>query len=583
MSWLLAVVGKNPSTIQSSDLARLHPPPLHCVVSETSYVAAGGIPQTCLHGSFRDPVDGRLARWLVLGLGISRHDGYCRFISSLEWERILEQTQPNLRALDGHFAILRWREGLMECFTDQLGMRTLHIAKVPDGIAVSTQLDWITQLRGQCEIDFEEFGSHWLTFNQFSYRSLVKGVDRLGPLGHASIEGGSYSITHHEWPLEFGRSSEEELVAILQSLINPQLDNLRSLTVGLSGGLDSRLLVALLLAAKRPFSLHLFGHPDEPDVKIARRIAAAEHLPQQHYHDSLPPRDECLSRLKTFVVRSGGNSPASGFVKQRYYDRIHADQRVLIDGGMAEIARRQFMNRLLRLGHRALVSRQRPPLLPYVSYDRASIFNKEAMHDMQRGAEVQLDATLRDTWRRDEVGLENFLDLLVVRYRFPNYAGYGQQYMDGEIVSYMPFAQPSFVRAALATPVQSKKNGRLFRQLIRRCHPSLTKFPLVKGYSTYPYSLQPTPALVWMKAKSLVHSPFVDPAPIQILTVLSDFVQDTAHSSEVRNYAPYDHAAILKVVTEFYQGKREHARDLDWWLSFELWRTSLQSEKRFTL
>jgi asparagine synthetase B (glutamine-hydrolysing) len=578
MSWLLAVVRKNPSSIQSATLSHLHPTPLHQVISETRYVAAGGIPQTCLHGSFRSAADGRVTWWMVLGLGISCHEDHCTFISPSEWERILAQPEPNLRALDGHFAILRWQEGLMECFTDQLGMRTLYLGKVPEGIAVSTQLDWITQLKGQSEIDFGQFGSPWLTFNQFSHQGLVKEVDRLGPLGYALVKDGNYSITHTDWPLEIRQSSEEELVSKLQSFINPHIDDSRSLTVGLSGGLDSRLLVALLLSAKRPFSSYVFGHADEPDVRIARRIAAAERLTQMHFHDPLPSPDECLAQVRSFVVRSGGNSPVSGYIKQRYYGRIHSEQKVLIDGGMAEIARRQFMNRLLKFGRRAILNRRRPPLLPYVSYHRAPIFNEETMRDMQRGVEEQLNAVLRNTWKRDEASLGNFLDLLVVRYRFPNYAAYGQRFMDGEIVNYMPFAQPSVIRAALAIPEENRKNGKLFRKLIRRCHPSLTRFPLVKGYSTYPFLLQPVPAMVWMKAKSLLRAPFADPGPAEILTVLSDFVQDTAHSSVVRNYAPYDYAAILRMVTEFYQGKKERARELDWWLSFELWRKSLRDE-----
>jgi hypothetical protein len=191
---------------------------------------------------------------------------------------------------------------------------------------------------------------------------------------------------------------------------------------------------------------------------------------------------------------------------------------------------------------------------------------------------MQLDAVLRDQWRPDEMSLENFLDLLVIRYRFPNYAGYGQQFMDGKLVNYMPFAQPSFVRAALATPVHLKKNGRLFRKLIRRFRPSLARFPLVKGYQTYPFALPPLPAWAWTKAVSPLHARFVDPGPQQILLTLSEFVKDAVRSSAVRNFGPYDHPAILTMVNEFYEGKIEHALRLDWWLHFELWRRSLQGE-----
>jgi hypothetical protein len=66
------------------------------------------------------------------------------------------------------------------------------------------------------------------------------------------------------------------------------------------------------------------------------------------------------------------------------------------------------------------------------------IFSKDVKEEMRKGAEQDI----RDAWALMPdprlIGEENFLDLLEVRYRFPNYGGIGQSWMDEQILSIMP-------------------------------------------------------------------------------------------------------------------------------------------------
>jgi hypothetical protein len=186
---------------------------------------------------------------------------------------------------------------------------------------------------------------------------------------------------------------------------------------------------------------------------------------------------------------------------------------MLIDGGMGEIARRQFMNRLLIRGRNALRKKDPHVISSYLRTQRASIFNPQVTSVMQNGAERQIEGLLGTLPSVEDIGEENFADLLIVRYRFPNYGGLDQSRMDGQILSYMPFAQPSFVRAAFATPLKLKRDAHLFRRLIDQYRPSLKKYPLVKGYTTYPYMLPAIPAMVWTKVKTIFGRGFDDPTP----------------------------------------------------------------------
>jgi hypothetical protein len=283
-----------------------------------------------------------------------------------------------------------------------------------------------------------------------------------------------------------------------------------------------------------------------------------------------------VGTLKEYIAQTYLAAPVSSWTKLRYYPRIHAQGKMLIDGGMGEIARRQFLNRLLYRGRAAVLRGDPAMLLPYVRIHRASIFGRDVHHLMEVGAADQLERAWRDMPSPMEIGIENFLDLLIVRYRFPNYGGLDQVRMDGEILSYMPFAQPSFVDAAFGVPVRVKKNGRMFRRLIRTYRPELTRYPLVKGTTTYPFILPTVPAWIYTRLKERVGATYRDNTPVEMLQVLSGYVQDLVDSSEVRTCSVYDYAAIKHMVSQFYRGRQEFARDVDWWLSFEFWRQGMR-------
>ncbi len=157
MSWVFGFTGTSLSPALRERLVALHDAPLHRAESPTLYVRAGGLRETCFGGRLPEEPDGG---WLVVGLGIERHEKHCTFLDAAAWQQRLAQPTPDFGGLDGHFVALRWRPGRVEAFTDVLGTRTLYLAELPGGTAFSTRLDWLAALCGG-EIDFEAFGTHY--------------------------------------------------------------------------------------------------------------------------------------------------------------------------------------------------------------------------------------------------------------------------------------------------------------------------------------------------------------------------------------------------------------------------------------
>ncbi len=570
MSWILGFSGRRLSPALRARLAALHPAATAVAEGAGHYLAAGGLPETCCCGTLPDG-----ASWAVAGLGIRRQADGCTFLGPDEWRALLAPQEPAFDGLDGHFAAVRVRPGEAACFTDAPGTRTLYLTTLPEGAAFSTRLDWLATLRGDAAIDFEAFGGHWLCSNQLTTEGLVRGIRRLGPDGRARCTAQGIRAADTPWtpPIRDDDADGAAFAQTLTAFAHPRTG--RTLSLGLSGGLDSRLLLALRMD-EAPVHTHVFGPDDHPDVRVAGHIADGEGLAHRRFHQPVPDADACLALLRDHAAQTHALYAASAVLGLRYYPALHAERVVMIDGGLGGTLRRQSMNRLLHQGRTALRSGDPDAILPYLRVPRADVFNAEATAAMERGFRRQIETAWQTPPGPLEIGDENFLDLLGVRTRLPNFFGYEQSRLDGVLPNYMPFAQPALLRAAFLTPLALRRDGRLFRRLILARRPSLARYPLVTGGVTYPFGLSTAATFVWTRVKRRLGGAFTDPARLRFLERLKPFALDALHSQAVRSYAAYDQGKLARLVEGFYGGAEDLAGAVDWWLAFELWRRALR-------
>lgn len=349
------------------------------------------------------------------------------------------------------------------------------------------------------------------------------------------------------------------------------------ISLGLSGGLDSRALFSSLLHNKLAFDVYVFGCQQEADVQIAKRIAHDEGICISHFDDPIPASDDCIRMMKEYAGQACVSMPVSSIIRLRYFDRLRLRNRIMIDGGFGELCRRQYLNRLLWKGQWALKSGDVRSIIPNLSVPRAPIFTEEIRKSMEEGVETELVPVLAQMPPLKEIGTGNFLDLLAIRTRVPNWNSAEQARLDTQVANFMPFVQPSLLRIVFTLPTSIRANGRLLRRLLRTETPSLSHYPLVKGETTYPFRLKTMQAWVWTHAKAKMGMSHPDTTRIRILENIRSFVLDTVASQSVRSYGAYNYSAICGLTGEFYKGNVELANALDWWLTFELWRQSIRS------
>ena len=569
MSWIIGCIGDTKDD-RNKTISQLHPPPLFTFKTSLLYLAAGGIKET-LH--WPSPAKNAIAMWLVAGTGIVS-TGHDRFLEDQEWEACFDEP-AQFSSIGGHFIALRWNGESLECHNDQIGLRTLYFATSHQCTYFSTRLDWVARLSGFQEIDFHNFGSRWLCVNQFSHVSPIANIQKLGPGGRAVLHSSSTTAESKAWQTDFTALKTENPLEVLQSLLSLGKD--RDFSLGLSGGMDSRVLLSLLLSTPAlRFSAYTLGESLNPDVRVATMIAQREGMPFHHFNEPLPSVEETLLSGMEYLAQTNLCEPLlPAFLRFRSFKQMYKSNQLLIDGAFGELSRRQYLKRLFIRGRTALLSGNPRKILPFLRIHRSAFFQRDIAHQMEAGALNDIERVWNEMPAIGTIGMENFLDLLTIRTRVPNYGVDAQAMLDSQVLNVMPFIQPAYLHAVLALPVEERRNGKFFKQIIRTYRPTLIKYPLVKGPTTYPFFLPTFPAMLWTKAKSALGLRYVDPSSNALLLSMRSAVLDMVTSKDVKECAVYDYPLISSIVTRYYNGQRHLQNDVHWWLSFELWRKNL--------
>jgi len=570
MSWFIGLVGKNiPDANESTVLSFRKPALYSCHVKNKLSVIAGGNNDTLHCTQSGDSVS------LIAGIGIHRSDSSSQILSTEQWSQLLLQDDvEEIRKLNGHFAIISYKNDTLKCFSDRVGLRTLYFGKTEHGWMFSTCLAWLAKFIPHTKINWKVFGSHWLYINQFSFESPVENTKRLPPNGTATIRNDELNIQSAPWIQTLtGDEAPGNTIKILRSLANPKEEKVK---LCLSGGLDSRVLLSILTSNSQLQSTCAFGNENDPDVVFARHLSERENIPFTFISSEFPSRDECLRLFQNYVEKSNLAEGAASSVRLRHYSALKETALVVIDGGNGEIARRQFLNTLLFKARKFIATLQADKMLPFLTLHRADIFNNNALTIMHGGAAECFDASLRLFPAPSEIGVENFLDMWTAQIRIPNVACNEQARFDECTLNFMPYSQPDFILSALNLPLRFRKNNILFKDIINSFRPSLTRYPLIKNDISYPYRLTTLQARVWRKIKARFMKGYGSSVVHLFLEMTQEYVLDTLHSSSTQTYPYYDYKKIHQSVHSYYNGDKSFANEVNWWLAFDLWRRMVE-------
>ncbi len=312
MSWIFGYFGnRNRIKISSPETH------LHTFQNSNLILYAGGNSETIFFKS--DSLNSNC--WAVAGVGIIQSGDEYKILNVSGWENFLNLRQVDLQKINGHFVAVKYSDDELKIFTDELGLREIYIVKLPEGIGFTTRIDWLKYFINP-ELDLREFGSRWLLQNQISRNSIIKNVKRL-VCANAAIKNGNLTINENPWqPDLYVTGNREMFGTTLKKLLSIKE---RKISLSLSGGLDSRLLLSCLANKNSDlWETHTFGDPNHPDSKIASQLLSSLNLKNKIIDDVLPTNDELIEVIKTYAVQSAITNPVSSILNLRFYERLRS-------------------------------------------------------------------------------------------------------------------------------------------------------------------------------------------------------------------------------------------------------------------
>ena len=252
-----------------------------------------------------------------------------------------------------------------------------------------------------------------------------------------------------------------------------------NIEVALSGGYDSRFILALLREQGIRPRLYVYGRAQDKDVCIAHKIAAGEGLPLRHTDKALrpkPPPDALASVVAHNCLLFDGYPPDgifdTGADAATRAERAAGGALVLTGGG-GEIFRNFF-----HLPDRPFTVRQMIWTF-YSQYDPASCTT--AFREADYVAELAA-ATAHTLGRNSDALTRWEIEYLYPYFRCSYWMGRGHSIDQVFGFALAPFAIGQVIAAALDVPIRFKNHGRFEAAMIRAADPALARYPSNYGH-----------------------------------------------------------------------------------------------------
>ncbi len=249
----------------------------------------------------------------------------------------------------------------------------------------------------------------------------------------------------------------------------------------LSGGYDSRLMVALLRNLKIPSYFYVYGNDQSEDVRVAKAIAAGEHFVLDHVDrgqfemPSLDGWPEMVSKQYYFFdgTKSGGLFDNGSDYATRI-DRCKKSQ-IQLNGAGGEIYREvwnisnrqisidQFLRNQYDFGYFGFCTGRfkRPAFFENLKCKVRAILGVQS-NDISRSQLEMLFPFLR------------------------NYFGAANVVVNNQLApSLLPYVEPRFVEQSFQIPIEYKFHGRFHAALIRSIDPAIARYRSAYGVNFY--------------------------------------------------------------------------------------------------
>jgi asparagine synthase (glutamine-hydrolysing) len=382
----------------------------------------------------------------------------------------------------GSYCILVYKHSSLFLWIDQLGLYKAFLSR--SRIRWASSFLAVLANDGERSIDEQSLYEYVFQGTTYGNKTVARGVTLAEPgTLYDLIRSVEFQSTEF-WP---GRSSTDCATVFENCLatsrrIFDSIDaaNFRTVDSALSGGFDSRLILALLLERGATPRLHVYGSVDSPDVRIAKLIGAGLGLHINHEDKSKEVDGVTLDWpaivRRNFMAFDG--MPTDSIFDNgsdfRSRQRRASGEALMLNGGGGEVFRNFFYLRDRKYSVSDIVSSF------YSQYSRGLCTEKFSENRYREKLKTDIKSCLRagdgDLSRRQ-------VEMIYPLFRLRFWMGKNNSINNRFGWTVTPFSEPEVVASALRIPISEKNSGRFEARMIRSIYPRLSEFTSNYGHN----------------------------------------------------------------------------------------------------
>jgi asparagine synthase (glutamine-hydrolysing) len=382
----------------------------------------------------------------------------------------------------GRRAVAGWNPaaGALALITEPSGLRPVHVHDGPDALVLATEAKAIPAALGRRPaIDPDGLADLWTLNHCAGLRTLVEGV-RLAPPGTLLRWAGTHR-TSREWPApvhpqQAGEPDDRiasDLIEALRSAVRSTRERAPRTTLTLSGGLDSRILLALARREWPAIETVTFGDRGSTDARFAADVALRAGAPHVHY----APAPDFFARWARYAVwRADGMMSA---MHAQGMDALIAHAGPIghdLNGFGGDIA----MGAFLRPDHLRGASSARRAVSFLLASRRilrrplARVLKPEWLAARREPTEEVLTSLLRPL---DGLRFGDALTAYWTRHYWSRIQAVGVDLEAPWVASHTPLAEPEVQAVAARMTLEQRFHCRVYRRALVRIAPELSGVP----------------------------------------------------------------------------------------------------------
>jgi len=383
--------------------------------------------------------------------------------------------------LKGAFNIITWdwKEKQLTVINDRYGLRPIYYSQNNNGLYLASEVKAILTCNDVSKnVDHSAIASLFFFGFVMGNKTYFESIKLLPPASLLVFKNNEISISNY-WDFNFldkneGKTQDyyEKMIGdlIIQAVERHVKDGVR-ITVPLSGGLDSRAILASIGKEYYPINTVTFGTKDMDDVKIAKRVSDASGV-NHHYLEILP--EDIISSAKKIVNITDGMISFLHSTGNMKFELIRDYTDVCLDG-MQPFGSFFSPFAIFRRKEKLLITDH---LFQPISKHLAKSLFTDSYYKKIKDYPKEIIGDISEKCNFKSVG--NIIDYSIATQYVRRFVNYGNLVKRAHVEVRSPFFDNDLVDFIINTPPHERRYQYLYTRTFSRLFPELSKIPWEK-------------------------------------------------------------------------------------------------------